>query len=210
MPPEHLPGFLGDLAPLLDRYGYLAIAGIVGVESFGVPAPGQTILVTAAVYAGAGRLNIAAVAAVGFLAAVIGDNLGYLIGRAGGRRLVLRFGRYIRLTPARLDRIERFFTRYGPEIVIAARFIEGLRQFNGLIAGVTAMSWRRFLTYNATGAALWVALWTTLGYLAGTHIVTVYNTIHRYQWYAIAVLAAGIIVFASLHVLRRRRATGVR
>jgi len=205
-PPADLPGFLGDLAPLLDRYGYLAIAGIVGVESFGVPAPGETILVAAAVYAGAGRLNIAGVAAVGFLAAVIGDTIGYAIGRAGGRRLVLRYGRYLFLTPVRMDRAEVFFTRHGAKIVIAARFIDGLRQLNGVIAGVTAMPWRRFLTYNAIGAALWVGLWTTLGYLAGNHIVAVYDTVHRYQWYALAALTACAAGYAAVHVSRRRRA----
>jgi membrane protein DedA with SNARE-associated domain len=205
-PTVELPGFLGTLAPLLDRYGYLAVAGIVGVESFGIPAPGQTILITAAVYAGAGRLNIAAVAAIGLLAAVIGDNIGYLIGRAGGRRLILRYGTYVRLTPERVHKAEGFFTRQGPKIVIAARFIDGLRQFNGVIAGITAMSWQRFLTYNAIGAALWVGLWTTLGYLAGTHIVTVYTTIGHYQWYALGALAAVLAGYLGLRHLRHRRA----
>jgi membrane protein DedA with SNARE-associated domain len=205
-PTVELPGFLATLAPLLDRYGYLAVAGIVGVESFGIPAPGQTILITAAVYAGAGRLNVAAVAAIGLLAAVIGDNIGYLIGRAGGRRLILRYGSYVRLTPERVHKAEKFFTRQGPKIVIAARFIDGLRQFNGVIAGITAMSWQRFLTYNTIGAALWVGLWTTLGYVAGAHIVTVYNVISRYQWYALAALAAALAGYIGLRHIRHRRA----
>lgn len=205
-PTVELPGFLGALAPLLDRYGYLAVAGIVGVESFGIPAPGQTILITAAVYAGAGRLNIVAVAAVGLLAAVIGDNIGYLIGRVGGRRLILRYGPYVRLTPERVHTAEAFFTRQGPKIVILARFIDGLRQFNGVIAGITAMSWRRFLTYNALGAALWVGLWSTLGYLAGTHIVTVYNTVGHYEWYVLAAFTAAVAGYIGLRRLRHRRA----
>jgi membrane protein DedA with SNARE-associated domain len=205
-PAVELPGFLGTLAPLLDRYGYLAVAGIVGVESFGIPAPGQTMLITAAVYAGAGRLNIAAVAAIGFLAAVIGDNIGYLIGRAGGRRMILRYGAYVRLTPERVHKAEAFFTRQGPKIVVAARFIEGLRQFNGVIAGITAMSWKRFLTYNVIGAALWVGLWTALGYLAGTHIVTVYLTIGHYQWYALGGLATAATAYLGLRHIRHQRA----
>jgi len=130
----------------------------------------------------------------------------YAIGRAGGRRLVLRYGRYLFLTPVRMDRAEVFFTRHGAKIVIAARFIDGLRQLNGVIAGVTAMPWRRFLTYNAIGAALWVGLWTTLGYLAGNHIVAVYDTVHRYQWYALAALTACAAGYAAVHVSRRRRA----
>ena len=110
-----LPGVLGSLAPLLERYGYLAVVGLVFVEGFGLPAPGQTILVVAGVYAGAGHLDIVFVALCGFFAATIGDNIGYLIGKAGGRRLVRRFGRYIFLTPERLDKAETFFARHGGE-----------------------------------------------------------------------------------------------
>jgi membrane protein DedA with SNARE-associated domain len=123
-----LPGFLANMTPLLDRWGYLAVAAVVGVESFGVPAPGQTIMIAAAVYAGAGRLNIAGVIAVAFVAAVVGDNIGYLIGRNGGRRVVTRYGRYVLLTPERFARAEKYFVARGGRIVVAARFIDGLRQ----------------------------------------------------------------------------------
>src|SRR3954453_3671291 len=110
MPPSaELPGFLHGVAPILDRWGYLAVAGMIGVESFGVPAPGQTIMVAAAIYAGAGRLNIVGVAAIAFVAAVRGDNVGYWIGVRGGRKLVHRWGKYILVTPARLHRGEKFF-----------------------------------------------------------------------------------------------------
>lgn len=203
-----LPDFLQHLAPLLDRYGYLAIAGMVGVEGFGLPAPGQTMLVAAAVYAGTGRLNIIEVAAVGVLAAVVGDNLGYLIGRVGGRRLLVRYGRPIGVTPARVDHAQRFFGAHGFRIVVAARFIDGLRQVNGLMAGVTAMSWRRFVGYDAVGAALWVGLWTTLGHLAGSHIAAVSGAIHRYQWFAPTILAVGVAGYVTVRVRRHRPGTG--
>lgn len=88
--PVQLPGFLATLAPLLDHWGYLAVGFLIFVEDFGVPAPGETVLIAASVYAGAGRLNIVAVGVVGFAAAVLGDNTGYAIGRFGGRTLVLR------------------------------------------------------------------------------------------------------------------------
>ena len=87
-----LPGFLAHLEPVLDHYGYLAVGGFVLLEDFGVPVPGETILIAAAVYAGAGRLNMVGVGLIAFLAAVIGDNLGYVIGHFGGRALVLRYG----------------------------------------------------------------------------------------------------------------------
>jgi membrane protein DedA with SNARE-associated domain len=210
-PPADLPGFLHGVAPILDRWGYLAVAGVIGVESFGVPAPGQTIMVAAAIYAGAGRLNVVAVGAIAFLAAVLGDNIGYWIGVRGGRRLVHRFGRYILLTPERLARAERFFARRGNRIVMAARFIDGLRQFNGVIAGITAMPWRTFLLYNAVGAALWVGWWTTVSYLLGTHLVKIIEHTHRYKWWVLAGIALCIAGYVMLHVrhVRRRRAREV-
>src|SRR5215469_5861072 len=151
-----LPGFLGALAPVLNHYGYLAVGGLVLVEDFGVPAPGETVLIAAAVYAGAGQLNVVAVAVIGFFAALIGDNIGFAIGHFGGRPLAERLGKYVFLTPERLDATEAFFNRHGGKIVVIARFVEGLRQANGVIAGITGMHWRKFLIYNALGAALWV------------------------------------------------------
>ena len=209
MPPSaDLPGFLHGVAPILDRWGYLAVAGVIGVESFGIPAPGQTIMVAAAVYAGAGRMNVVAVGAIAFIAAVLGDNIGYWIGVRGGRSLVHRFGKYIFVTPERLERAERFFARRGSRIVVVARFIDGLRQLNGVIAGITAMPWRKFLLYNAIGAALWVGWWTTLAYLLGTHLVDVFDQVHKYQGWAILGIALVVAAYIVLHVrhIRRRRA----
>jgi membrane protein DedA with SNARE-associated domain len=202
--PPQLPGVLGSLAPLLDHYGYAAIAGLVMLEDFGVPAPGETVLVVGAVYAGAGRLNIIIVALVATAAAIVGDNIGYMIGRFGGRRLVERFGRYILLTPKRLDTAERFVTRYGGQIVVVARFVEGLRQANGIIAGLSGMPWRRFLLYNAIGATLWVGVWTSLGYLAGNHIATIYDQVHRYERYVLIAAAAAVIALIVWYLVRRR------
>jgi membrane protein DedA with SNARE-associated domain len=127
------------------------------------------------------------------------------VGRAGGRPLALRYGRYVFLTPARLDQAEAFFARHGGWIVIIARFVEGLRQANGIIAGISGMHWRKFLIFNALGAALWAGLWTALGDLAGQHIGTIYTEITRYSLYAL--IAAGIVVLALVarHVIRHRR-----
>ena len=209
MPPStDLPGFLHGVAPIIDKWGYLAVAGFIGVESFGVPAPGQTIMVAAAIYAGAGRLNIFGVAAIAFVAAVMGDNLGYWIGARGGRRLVHRWGRYVFITPERLDKAERFFARRGNRIVVVARFIDGLRQLNGVIAGIMEMPWRTFLVYNAIGAALWVGWWTTIAYLFGTHLVEIIEQAHHYKWWAIGAVVVAIGAYVWLHMrhIRRRRA----
>ncbi|MFI7602557.1 DedA family protein [Actinoplanes sp. NPDC049681] len=207
-PPDDLPSFLHGVAPILDRWGYLAVAGVIGVESFGVPAPGQTIMVAAAIYSSWGRLNIFVVAAICFVAAVLGDNVGYWIGVRGGRKAVHRFGKYIFITPERLERAERFFARRGNRIVVVARFIDGLRQLNGVIAGLTAMPWRTFLIYNAIGAALWVGWWTTIAYLLGTHLVEIIDHAHRYKWWAIAAVVVAVGAYAYLHLrhIRKRRA----
>jgi membrane protein DedA with SNARE-associated domain len=204
--PPPLPGVLASLAPVLTHGGYWAIGGLVLLEDFGIPVPGETVLIAGAVYAGAGRLNIFVVWLVAFVAAVVGDNIGYVVGRAGGRPLALRYGRYVFLTPARLDKAEDFFTRHGGWIVIIARFVEGLRQANGIIAGISGMHWRKFLIFNALGAALWAGLWAALGDLAGQHIGTIYTEITRYSLYAL--IAAGIVVAALVarHVIRHRRA----
>ena len=206
-PPE-LPGVLASLAPLLNSYGYLAVGGVLFLEDFGIPVPGETILIAAAVYAGAGSLNIAVVVGIAVLAAVAGDNVGFAIGHLGGRRLVERFGRYVLLTPARLETAERFFTRHGGKIIVVARFVEGLRQTNGILAGLTGVPWRRFLVFNTLGAVLWVGVWASLGYLAGTNIGPVYETISRYQRYALIALAALLLALLARRLTRhhgRRR-----
>ncbi|MGW5047070.1 DedA family protein [Streptomyces griseoluteus] len=207
MPPP-LPGPLAPLAPLLGHYGYWAVGAVVFLEDFGVPAPGETILLAAGVYAGAGELNIVAVAVIAFVAAVLGDNVGYVIGRTGGRAFVERWGRYILLTPQRFEAAEAFFRRHGGKIVTVARFVEGLRQANGIIAGTTGMPWHRFLAFNALGAALWVGLWSSLAYLAGSHITAVYDEIVRYQRYVLIAVALLVAALVVRHRVRRRRARG--
>jgi membrane protein DedA with SNARE-associated domain len=201
-----LPGVLGSLAPLLDHYGYLAIGGLVLLEDFGIPVPGETVLIAGAAYAGAGRLNIVAVGVIALAAAIIGDNIGYAIGRFGGRALVLRYGRYILLTAGRLDKAEAFFARHGGKVVTVARFLEGLRQANGIIAGIAGMPWPKFFAYNALGAVLWVALWASVGDLAGGHLGTIYTEFTRYSLFVLAALAAVILALIGRHLARRRAA----
>ena len=199
-----LPGFLNALAGPLDHFGYWAVLLLVMLEDFGIPVPGETVLIAASVYAGAGRLNVVAVGVVGFVAAVIGDNIGFAIGHFGGRALVLRWGRYVRLTEERLHKAEAFFDRHGAWIITVARFIEVLRQVNGIVAGISGMRWLRFLAFNALGAALWVGTWVSLGYLAGSHIDTIYSRITKYSFYLLIALAVLLAAYIAWRVLRRR------
>jgi membrane protein DedA with SNARE-associated domain len=207
-PQPQLPGFLNAVGNQLDHYGYWAVLLLVMVEDFGIPVPGETILIAAAIFAGAGRLNIVAVGVIAFVAALLGDNIGFAIGHFGGRALALRWGKYVGLTEERLVKAEFFFEKHGGKIIIVARFIEGLRQANGIIAGISGMHWRRFLFFNTIGAGLWVGTWVSLGYFAGNHIDTIYHYITTYSYYVL--IAAGVLVVALVvrHILRRRRRAG--
>lgn len=188
----------------MNSYGYLAVGGLLFLEDFGIPVPGETILIAAAVYAGAGSLSITAVVGIAVLAAVAGDNVGFAIGHLGGRRLVERFGRYVLLTPARLETAERFFSHHGGKIIVVARFVEGLRQANGVLAGLTGVPWRRFLGFNILGAVLWVGVWASLGYLTGTNIGPVYEQISRYQRYALIALVVLLLALLARRLTRHR------
>jgi membrane protein DedA with SNARE-associated domain len=201
----HLPGFLHELEPTLNNYGYLAVAGFVLLEDFGIPVPGETILILGAVYAGTGRLNIWLVAVLGFCAAVVGDNIGFAIGHFGGRALVERYGRYVFLTKERLDKATDFFERRGGWIVMVARFIEGLRQANGIIAGISGMHWAKFLAFNAIGAALWVGAWASVGYFAGDNITSIYNTVSRYTLFVAIAIVVAILGWIGWRVWRSRK-----
>ena len=201
MTATQLPGVFGDMQPLLEHHGYLAVGGVVLLEDFGVPVPGETLLIAAAVFAGSGHMNIAVVVIVAVVGAVIGDNIGFAVGHFGGRPLVERFGRYVFLTPTRLDHAEKYFNKHGGKIVTVARFIEGLRQLNGLLAGIVGMHWAKFLAYNALGAVLWVCTWAGVGYLAGENIVDIYAAFERYKWYVIA----AIVVIGAIMITRRVR-----
>jgi membrane protein DedA with SNARE-associated domain len=205
MTDTQLPGVFGDLQPLLEHYGYLAVGGFVLLEDFGVPVPGEALLIAAAVFAGSGQMNIALVILVAVIGAIFGDNIGFAVGHFGGRPLVDRFGRYVFLTPARLEHAERYFNTHGGKIVTIARFIEGLRQLNGLLAGIVGMHWAKFLGYNALGAVLWVGTWAGIGYLAGEHIVEIYAAFERYKWFVIAVIAI-VVAVVIMHRVRRRHA----
>lgn len=201
-----LPGVFGDVQPVLEHYGYLAVGGFVLLEDFGLPVPGEAILITAAIFAGTGHMNIALVIVVAVLGAVIGDNIGFTVGHFGGRPLAERFGRYVFLTPERLGRAEDYFNLHGGKIVVIARFVEGLRQVNGILAGTVGMHWLKFLGFNALGAVLWVCTWAFLGYFAGENIGEIYAGFERYKWYVIGAAAVLVVAYVVVRVDRRRAA----
>lgn len=186
----------------VKQYGYAAVFLLIMLEDFGVPVPGETALVIGAGAAAAGDLSIWGVVAAALAGAIIGDNIGYLIGHFAGRRVVVRVGSRVGLTHERLGYAEDFFDRYGDGIIIGARFIEILRQLNGIVAGVLGMHWARFLAYNALGAALWVGVWSAVGFYAGEHVHQIHAFMTRFTWAIALTLTVGLAV---AYVIWRRR-----
>src|ERR671917_1401008 len=152
---------------LIGQYGYLVVFLGVMLESIGIPLPGETILIAAGVMVQQGRLDLGDAIIFGILGAVVGDQIGYWVGREGGRPFVLRWGRYLLVTPERLARAERFFARHGGKAVFLARFVAGLRVFGALVAGISRMRWRTFFFYNAVGGTVWATAAVMVGYLLG-------------------------------------------
>jgi membrane protein DedA with SNARE-associated domain len=203
-----LPGFLQPLVGPVDHYGYWAIALLLLLENIGVPVvPGEFALITGAVFAGTGRagLNVVVLGVIAVVCSFVGAEIGYGIGGFGGRALVIRYGRYAFVREHHLDRAKEAVTRHGGLLVLVARFIVGLREFNGIIAGITGMHRRRFLTYNGIGAVVWVGVWVTTGYLAGDHIATIYHDATRYSAYAVVAVAVLAAAYFVPRLLRRRR-----
>jgi membrane protein DedA with SNARE-associated domain len=190
----------------LIRYGYIAIFLIILLEDFGIPVPGETALITAGILAGKGHFSIVVLLLLALLGAVLGDNIGYAIGYFGGRRLVVRYGRYLFITEAHVSAIERFFARYGTRIVMVARFVSGLRQLNGIIAGIGRMPWPRFLLFNIIGAVLWVGSWGSLAYFIGHHTRTILKAFMQFQALFLSVIGL-IVLFLFFRRIHSRKHT---
>jgi membrane protein DedA with SNARE-associated domain len=180
---------------LIQTYGLWVVFAVVMFESIGVPLPGETALLSAALYAGATHeIGIFPVIAVAATAAIIGDNIGYLIGRSIGLRLLTRYGRYVRLDEARLKVGQYLFLRHGGKIVFFGRFIALLRTFAALLAGANRMAWPRFLVMNALGGVTWATLFGGGAYLFGEKIKLVAGPLGiLFLACAVGLIIAGIV-----------------
>lgn len=166
-PPALLAFGLSSVLPWIVRYGYAGLAIGVFLESAGVPVPGETALLAAAFSAAHGALALPWVIAVAATASVLGDNLGFALGRRLGRGWVERHGHRLWLTPERFAHVDRFFLRYGPAAVALARFVTGVRVVAAFAAGTSRMSWAVFLPFNVLGALVWATLVSLAGYAVG-------------------------------------------
>ncbi|MBV1700983.1 MAG: DedA family protein [Hyphomicrobiales bacterium] len=160
---------------LITTYGYLAVFVVVIGESAGIPLPGETMLVSAAIYAGTTHnLNIWLIIGVAIIAAILGDNCGYWVGRRFGARLLLRHGGKVGIDEGRIKLGQYLFLRHGGLIVFFGRFVAVLRTFAALLAGVNRYNWERFLIFNGLGGICWAALFGLGGYVFG-------NAIHKIE-----------------------------
>ena len=175
---------------LLLEYGLVLLFVLVAMESSGVPLPGETALVAAAILASRHHYSIAAVIAVAAAAAILGDNIGYWIGRTGGRRLLSRWGPVARYAERALPPAERFFRRHGGKTIFLARFIAVLRVTAAWVAGISRMTWWRFLVWNAAGGIVWAAVVALLAFWFGRA--------------AAAIAVAALIGFFAVRALRKR------
>jgi len=153
--------------PYINHYGYWAIFFGVFLESLGLPLPGETLIIVAGLVAAKGVLNLPGVIIVAIMATFIANDISYFIGYKAGRNFVVKHGKYVFINESRLESLESFVKRHGTKGVIAARFIIGLRQLNGFIAGTAKMPWLQFVICNMIGAILWVGWWTGLSYYFG-------------------------------------------
>jgi len=184
----------------LSSYGYLVVFLLVMVESIGVPVPGETALVGAAVYAGSThKLEIWGVIAVAIAGAIIGDNIGFSIGRYGGARLLLRHGHRIGLHEGRLKIGIWLFRRHGGKVVFWGRFVSVLRTYAAFLAGTNQMAWPRFLVFNAAGAIVWATAFGVAYYVFGGALEKLSTTID------VTLGVLGVVVLVAFLVWSKRK-----
>ncbi len=185
--------FVHHLHDFISHYGYFAVFFLVALESAGVPVPGETALVSAAVFAATGSLNIVLVVLSAAAAAILGDNAGYWVGREFGFPLIYRYGHYIRVDEGRLKVAQYLFQRHGGKIVFFGRFVAVLRAFAAFLAGVNRLPWPRFLVFNALGGIVWATMFGAGGYLLG----------HAFEHYARPVGLAALVAAVDRRCVRQ-------
>ena len=195
---------LARVQPLLQRYGYGAAFAAVMVEGMGIPTPGQTLLMAGALEAAEGRMSIALLLVLVTTAATLGNSVGYAIGRWGGRAALDK----LKVNPQRQQRLDDLFKSRGGVVILLARFLDGLRQLNGIVAGVLQMPWWTFTAYNVTGALLWTCSWGLGTYYLGRDIHFIAAFFHRHRP---LLLVLGAIAFVALlvYLLRSKKVTSV-
>jgi membrane protein DedA with SNARE-associated domain len=191
------------LTDLFGRYGYAVVFFGVFLENTGVPVPGETMVLAGGALAHFGHLSLVWVIGIAIVAATLGDNLGFAIGRKGGRRFVERFGARVGVTKARLHEFDKFFEKHGAKTVFVARFITGLRVVCAILAGGSGMPWPEFILFNAAGAILWSTTIALVGYFLGRSWDTIERLIGGAGFAGLVLVGALVLIW----VVRSRRQT---
>ena len=202
---EEAHQLIAHVEQFVRNYGVVAVSVLLALESLGAPLPGETVLIFGSVLAGRGEMSLPALLIFAWAGSVLGDNIGYLLGRKLGRAAVSRYGARIGLTATRFDAVEAMFKRYGAGTLVFARFVNVLRQLNGIVAGTLGMEWPRFLACNALGAALWVGLWVLGASVLGAHISAM-TGLARHIGIVGGLVVAAALVAGIVYLWRRRRA----
>jgi membrane protein DedA with SNARE-associated domain len=197
-----------NVTHLVETFGYPLLFLVVMAESSGVPVPGETGLIAAAVAASQGKLQIELVIAIAAVAAIVGDNIGYQIGRKGGRWLLERPGHFHSQRRQVLVTGEPFFERHGPKAVFFGRFLLGLRVWASWLAGATHMPWRSFVLWNALGGICWATAIGLLAYFLGNAAGNAIQTFGLFGLFAVLVLAAGVFIAHRRHRRHAEAAAG--
>ncbi len=195
---ELLRGFFQD-------HGYLTVFFALLIENAGIPVPGETILLFASFLCFEGDgIRLPWVIVIGIVACTVGDNIGYWIGRRGGRPLLERYQRTFRIETRHIQRGEKLFERFGSYTIFFARFVFGMRIIAGPLAGVLKMEWKRFALFNFLGAATWVTVISSVGYIFGAH----WNRLLRFVGRAnlvFFVIAVGVAIIAIRRYMAAQR-----
>jgi len=185
---------------LVASYGYLAVFAFVAIESLGIPLPGETALIAAGVFAAHSHsLSPWVIWLVASVAAILGDNVGYLIGTKGGYRLVRRYGPKVHIDEAKVKVGRYAFARWGGKVVFFGRFVSVLRTYAAFLAGTNKMRWRRFLLANATGGVIWSGTYTFASFTAGKTLSHVSGTIN------LVLLGAAVLGLAAVLLFVRKK-----
>jgi LPXTG-motif cell wall-anchored protein len=186
---EHIRQFL-------VHWGYWGVAAFLLLENAGVPLPGETVLLLASVLAfKSHELRLPWIIVVGTIACTAGDNIGYLIGSAGGRPLLERWKNFFRVKDEHIHSAEELLHRYGPVAIFFARFIAGARIVAGPLAGVLRMHWKTFALFNFLGALTWVTVIASLGYLFGSQLDRLLATVKNVELAFLILLLIGLAVY---------------
>ncbi len=187
----------------LEAWGYWAVAAGLLLENAGIPVPGETILIIASVMSyNTHHLHLPWVILVGTVAATAGDNIGYWIGRRGGRPLLERWRHFFRVSHENITAGEELIQKYGPPAIFFARFIAGARIIAGPMAGILNMDWPRFALFNFLGAIVWVSTIATFGYMFGSQLHRLLHYLKEFNYLVLIALAIAVLVLW----IRRRRA----